>query len=290
MNLIRTRAKGFTINFENFSVVSGTIFGDWDSVFSGRGIDLEEVREFRSGDRIEDINPVLSAKRRKPMVIDRVETREVKILVIYDFSRSIVEIRDKILTSFAAASIIIHSALSHNIPSGFWGVSGSHEVVQFPGVGEEHYINTIDLMQNVIYDFEKSRTKRLTLEGWRELLPPDSLVFIISDFLGKDSFFRKLLENRFSVYKVVPVVVQDELEYTFPSINSRGITIPGTDVSSHRGVKLISTKKACEKMRRENEKRFEELRKTFEDRGLKYAHIPKLDFTAIREEIQKTIR
>src|SRR3990167_9920871 len=91
IDFIRTRAKGFVISLENLPVVSGTHFGDWDSTFSGRGIDMEEVREFRSGDRIEDIDPILSAKRRKPMVIDIIETTQAKVLVIYDFSLSMVE-------------------------------------------------------------------------------------------------------------------------------------------------------------------------------------------------------
>ena len=290
IDFIRTRAKGFVISLENLPVVSGTHFGDWDSTFSGRGIDMEEVREFRSGDRIEDIDPILSAKRRKPMVIDRIETREAKVLVIYDFSLSMVEIRDKILTSFAAASIITHSALSHNLPTCFWGVAGSHEAVRLPAAGEDQYVRITGLIQDVIYDFEKSHTKRLTLEGWRELLPPGSLVFIISDFLGENSFFMKLLENRYSRYRVVPVVVQNGFEHTFPEINSGNITIPVLDVSSGMLQYKTFTKKNCAQIRAENEERFAKLIAKFEDRNLRHAHIPNFDLEEIRQEIQKAIR
>src|SRR3989338_11676151 len=114
LELLRREARKFGIDLDRVPIVGGSYFGDWDSMFSGRGMEMTEIREFKPGDSIENIDPILSAKKRKPMVVVRIETRELRALVVYDFSRSMF-LRDKIRSSFAAASIVVFSTLNQSI-------------------------------------------------------------------------------------------------------------------------------------------------------------------------------
>ncbi|OGZ58467.1 MAG: hypothetical protein A3F94_00315 [Candidatus Spechtbacteria bacterium RIFCSPLOWO2_12_FULL_38_22] len=285
LEALRIEARNFGIDLSQVPIVGGSYFGDWDSIFSGRGMEMTEIREFKPGDSIENIDPILSAKKRKPMVVDRVETRELRALVVYDFSRSMF-LRDKIRSSFAAASIVVFSTLNQSIATGLWGLAGNYEIVQQLGVGSDQYRRAISLMEDVICDFKKSRTKRLSLSYWQEALPIGSFIFIISDFLGDDSFFTRLLDSYFQDYIVVPIVVQDELEYTFPDIAQRGRELVFTDVSTgaHSGISL--GRKNIGRIRAEHEERFSRLRARLESKALRFAHVSEFDFSKIRKELQ----
>ena len=104
--------------------------------------------------------------------------------------------------------------------------------------------------------------------------------------MGDDSFFTRLLDSYFQDYIVVPIVVQDELEYTFPDIAQRGRELVFTDVSTgaHSGISL--GRKNIGRIRAEHEERFSRLRARLESKALRFAHVSEFDFSKIRKELQ----
>ena len=62
--------------------------GEYRSAFKGRGIEFEEVREYRDGDEIRDIDWKVTARFQKPFVKTFKDEREITIFFLVDVSKS----------------------------------------------------------------------------------------------------------------------------------------------------------------------------------------------------------
>src|SRR5437868_7789258 len=65
-----------------------TMAGAYHSVFKGRGMDFDEVREYSPGDEVRTIDWNVTARQGKPYVKKFVEERELTVLLIVDVSAS----------------------------------------------------------------------------------------------------------------------------------------------------------------------------------------------------------
>jgi uncharacterized protein (DUF58 family) len=62
--------------------------GEYRSVFKGRGMEFEEVREYLPGDEIRSIDWNVTARMGRPFIKKMVEERELTIMLLLDVSRS----------------------------------------------------------------------------------------------------------------------------------------------------------------------------------------------------------
>ena len=69
-------------------LVEDVIGGAYHSVFKGRGIEFDEVREYTFEDDIRDIDWNVSARLNAPYVKKYVEERELTVLLMVDISNS----------------------------------------------------------------------------------------------------------------------------------------------------------------------------------------------------------
>ena len=69
-------------------LVTETFAGQYHSVFKGRGMDFEEVREYVPGDEVRSIDWNVTARAGKPYVKKHTEERELTILLVVDVSAS----------------------------------------------------------------------------------------------------------------------------------------------------------------------------------------------------------
>jgi len=70
-------------------LVTGSFAGEYRSVFRGRGIEFEEVREYQPGDDIRSIDWNVTARTGRPYVKQFVEEREMTVLLLLDRSASL---------------------------------------------------------------------------------------------------------------------------------------------------------------------------------------------------------
>src|SRR6266705_3592703 len=69
-------------------VVTAALAGEYRSVFKGRGMDFDEVREYSPGDEVRLIDWNVTARTGRPFVKKFTEERELTILLLVDISAS----------------------------------------------------------------------------------------------------------------------------------------------------------------------------------------------------------
>ena len=87
----RTReilAKVRQIEIRTSRLAQETFAGQYHSVFKGRGMDFEEVREYVPGDEVRSIDWNVTARSGRPFVKKYTEERELTIFLVVDLSAS----------------------------------------------------------------------------------------------------------------------------------------------------------------------------------------------------------
>ena len=69
-------------------MVTDAFAGHYHSVFKGRGMEFDEVREYQPGDDIRSIDWNVTARTGHPFIKKFVEERELTIMLLLDMSRS----------------------------------------------------------------------------------------------------------------------------------------------------------------------------------------------------------
>ena len=69
-------------------MVNDSLAGEYHSVFKGRGMDFDEVREYSPGDEVRTIDWNVTARAGRPFVKKFTEERELTILLMVDISAS----------------------------------------------------------------------------------------------------------------------------------------------------------------------------------------------------------
>src|SRR5205823_6793957 len=70
------------------ALVETAFAGDYHSVFKGRGMNFEEVREYQPGDEVRAIDWNVTARMNHPFVKKFVEERELTVMLLVDVSGS----------------------------------------------------------------------------------------------------------------------------------------------------------------------------------------------------------
>ena len=69
-------------------LVNDSFAGEYHSVFKGRGMEFDEVRQYQSGDDIRTIDWNVTARTGEPYVKRYVEERELTVMLVVDASAS----------------------------------------------------------------------------------------------------------------------------------------------------------------------------------------------------------
>ena len=67
-------------------MVNASFAGQYESVFKGRGMQFEEVREYTPGDDVRTIDWNVTARAGKPYIKRFVEERELTLMLVVDMS------------------------------------------------------------------------------------------------------------------------------------------------------------------------------------------------------------
>ena len=191
--------------------------GAYRSAFKGRGIEFDEVREYTLDDDVRAIDWNVSARMGAPYVKKFVEERELNVLLLVDVSASGAfgsAEKTKRRTAAELAALLAFSAGNSGDKVGLLMFSDKIELYVPPRSGRRH---TLRLIREMLYFKPESRGTDidLALRESLQLLSKKSVIFLLSDLIGPESFSRSLkLLNR--KHDVVALELFDPVELSWP--------------------------------------------------------------------------
>lgn len=166
--------------------LSNEIFaGKYHTAFRGRGMSFSEVREYRAGDDVRDIDWNVTARLREPHIKVYEEERELTMMLVVDVSASRMfgstdRLKKSIMTEIAA--VLAFSAAQNNDKVGCIFFSDRVEKFIPPKKGRSHILTII----RELISFEPQSTRTRLSEPIRFLTNVNKkrcTTFILSDFL-----------------------------------------------------------------------------------------------------------
>ena len=206
------------IQIRTRKTVNDIMAGEYHSVFKGRGMEFDEVREYTQGDDVRLIDWNVTARLGSPHVKTFVEERELTIVFCVDISSSgafgtSAKLKNEVAAELCA--VLGFSAVKNNDKVGLILFTDGIELFIPPKKGTRHALRVI---RELLYHRpERSRTDiGGALEYLNRVTRRRAIVFLVSDFYDKAYDRDLLLTSR--RHDLVPVVVRDPAEQEMPGV------------------------------------------------------------------------
>lgn len=193
--------------------------GEYHSAFKGRGMTFSEVREYRPGDDVRDIDWNVTARQNKPFVKVYEEERELTVMLMVDVSGSrefgaVGEPKKEMMAEIAAT--LAFSSIQNNDKVGMVLFSDKVEKFIPPKKGRKHIL----LLIREIIDFqpeEKLTDIEVPLRFLTSAVKKRCTSFLISDFIDRHDYSHALtIANR--KHDVAAIQVYDERDGRLPNV------------------------------------------------------------------------
>ena len=198
--------------------VDASFAGQYESVFKGRGMQFDEVREYTPGDDIRTIDWNVTARTGKPFIKRFVEEREMTVLFAVDLSASgefgtVDKLKNELAAEFCA--VLAFAAAKNNDKVGLVIFTDRIELFIPPKKGSRHVLRLI--RELLCFEMPKRQTNiPQALDYVAKVVRKRATIFLVSDFIETD--FKKPLSLMNKRHDVVAVPVRDRVEITMPSV------------------------------------------------------------------------
>jgi uncharacterized protein (DUF58 family) len=207
-------------------MVNDSLAGEYHSVFKGRGMDFDEVREYSPGDEVRTIDWNVTARAGRPFVKKFTEERELTIQLLVDISASgnfgSAGMAKRDLAA-ELASVLAFSAIRNNDKVGLLLYTDRVERYLPPKKGRRHVLRVV---RDILYHTPEGRGTDTVkaLDVANHVLHRRAIVFLISDFQApgdpvrvRDELRRAMrLTNR--RHDLVAVHIEDPREKELPNV------------------------------------------------------------------------
>jgi uncharacterized protein (DUF58 family) len=199
-------------------LVNESLAGEYHSVFKGRGMEFDEVREYQHGDDVRTIDWNVTSRAGRPFVKRYVEERELTVMLLIDMSASgSFGSADKMKSEIAAeiSAVLAFSAIKNNDRVG--AILFTDRVEKFipPRRGSTHVLRVI--REVLFYRPANSGTCiQKALEHLNLVVHKRSVVFLISDLL--DQRFEPSLKTANRRHDFVIIQIMDPREKELPNV------------------------------------------------------------------------
>lgn len=213
-------------------MVNDVFAGQYQSVFKGKGMEFEEVREYQPGDEIRSIDWNVTARMGHPYVKKFVEERELTVMLVLDMSASCFFGTAKQLKRQLAAefcSVLAFSAIRNNDRVGFIAFTDRIEKFIPPRKGLRHVLRVI--REALYFKPEGKGTDiNIALEYLNKVSSRKTITFIVSDFYLPTGFadFKKMLLASNKRHDVIAVTLTDPWELSLPDMGIISLEDPET--------------------------------------------------------------
>lgn len=233
-------AKIRRIHITTSRLVTDFLSGQYESVFKGRGIEFDEVREYQPGDEIRSIDWNVTARMGHPFVKKYVEERQLTVMIILDASgSSYFGTAGRMKSELAAevSAVLAFAAVKSNDRVGLIIFTDRIEKFIPPRKGMQHVLRVI---REALYFKPKGRLTDIAaaLRFLDSVTTRRAVTFIISDFFSKD--FKKPLSIANKRHDCVAVTITDPREMALPNAGIVELTDAETgklfmvDTASHK--------------------------------------------------------
>ena len=207
-------------------MVNDSMAGSYHSVFKGRGMDFDEVREYSPGDEVRTIDWNVTARAGKTFVKKYTEERELTILLLVDISASgnfgsaALSKRD---LAAELASVLAFSAIRNSDKVGLLLYTDRVERYLPPKKGRSHVLRGVrDIMYHDPAGTGTDSVKALDVVN--HVLHRRAIVFLISDFespgdpLTARADLRRAMRQTNRRHDLIAVHVEDPHEKELPNV------------------------------------------------------------------------
>jgi uncharacterized protein (DUF58 family) len=226
---IRSRMRQLEIRTRR--LVNDSLVGEYQSVFKGRGMNFDEVREYVAGDEVRTIDWNVTARAGRPFVKKFTEERELTMLLLVDISASGAfgsGAQSKRDLAAELASALAYSAIRNSDKVGLLLYSDRIEQYLPPKKGRRHILRVV---REILYHEPLGRgtDSVRALDVACHLLHRRAIVFMISDFLSSGdpdrarADLRRALRQTNRRHDVVAVHIEDPHERVLPNIGMLAI-------------------------------------------------------------------
>src|ERR1700677_1705953 len=165
-------------------LVNDSLIGEYHSVFKGRGMDFDEVREYVPGDEVRSIDWNVTARAGRPFVKKYTEERELNLLLVVDISASGnygSGSQSKRELAAEVASLLALSAIRNSDKVGLLLYTDRIEEHIPPKKGRRHVLRVV---REILYHTAIGRgtDSAKALDVASHVLHRRAIVFLISDF------------------------------------------------------------------------------------------------------------
>ena len=196
--------------------VNASFAGQYESVFRGRGMQFEEVREYTPGDDVRDIDWNVTARAGKPYIKRYREEREMTVLLAVDMSGSgdfgtVGKSKNELAAELCA--VLAFAAIRNNDKVGLLIFTDEIELYIPPKKGSGHVLRMI--RELLCFEVRGKKTDiSSALDYVARVTNKRATIFLVSDFLDKDYGKKLGLVRR--RHDLIAVKVRDGAEVSLP--------------------------------------------------------------------------
>ena len=216
------------IEIRTSRLVNEALGGEYHSVFKGRGMEFDEVREYQYGDDIRSIDWNVSARQGRFYVKRYVEERELTVLLMVDLSASkdfgsVGRMKNELAAELA--SLLAFSAIKNNDRVGALIFTEGVEKYIPPKKGRKHVLRVV--REVLAYEPVGHKTSISTAVKYLDnVLSKKSVVFLISDFF--DEGYEKSLRVANQRHDLIAFPISDPRESALPDAGILQLLDPET--------------------------------------------------------------
>ena len=198
--------------------MNDVLAGEYTSVFKGRGMEFDEVREYTMGDDIRTIDWNVTSRMGHPYVKKFVEERELTVMLLVDASASgdfgtVGSTKRDVAAEVCA--LLAFSAIRNSDRVGLLVFTDREERYVPPRKGRNHVLRVI--REVLTFEPVGRRTDlKLALESLSRGIRRRSVAFVVSDFL--DSGFEQALRIANRKHDLIAVSLSDPREMELPPV------------------------------------------------------------------------
>ena len=263
--------------------VVSSLPGEWTSPYIGKGFETRGFRDFELGDDPRAIHLATSVRRGTDTIVERVALRDLTIMVLLDLSPSML-VREKFEIQMLTATLLLYSAWKAETTFGLAIQNG--ELINSYGssIGTRHFYK----LYNNLWDLYSTSGKIKNGLGRRthisRTFPQNSMIFYCSDFIDNSGELVDIVHlwRNTRRYDFIPVVIQDEFEFTFPLITTGSFVSLENPETGGQDEVWMSEKDSVE-IQNINENRYKRLCDSFNKNNTFFTHLHDANLSHIKK-------
>jgi uncharacterized protein (DUF58 family) len=207
-------------------LVNDSLAGSYQSVFKGRGMNFDEVREYVPGDDIRTIDWNVTARTGVPHIKKFTEEREMTIMLMIDISGSgdfgsVKSSKREMMAELG--SVLAFSAVRNNDKVGLILFTDAVELYIPPKKGRGHILRII---REILFYQARGRMTdlKIPLDFTNRVMKRKCVAFLISDFCLPNSFDEELKELQPKLrisnrrHDLIAMIVSDPRDFELPDV------------------------------------------------------------------------